>query len=526
MKNMIRKLMSFVVIMMMTLVFVNSESFAQGDTFVIGMEANYAPFNWSQATDKNGAYPIENSKGEYANGYDLQIAKLIAKSLNKKLVVVKMEWDGLAPAVMSGKVDAIIAGMSPTKERKQQIDFSDTYYSSDLVIVTKKNNKYLKAKKLDDLKDAKITGQLNTFHYSVIDQIKGVDKQAAMENFPSMISAVLAEKIDGYVAEKPQALSAEASNAELSYIEFGKGLGFKTSIEDTSIAIGVKKNSKLTAQINEALKKITPEDRDKLMKEMVRLNVEKDKPQGFFAKVKDIFNEYGSLFIKGALMTLFIASVSTIVGFMIGIVVAVIRNMKLDKDKNKFSYCLHKLINFILACYVEVFRGTPMMVQAMLIYFGAKLYLGIDMAPISAALFIVSINTGAYLSEVVRGGINSIDVGQMEACKAVGMTHAQSMIYVILPQAIKNILPSIGNEFVINIKDTSVLNVISVTELFFVSKSIAGSTYNIFETYAVTCVIYFVLTFSLTRILLLIEKKAYNREYVMESTTGGMFNGK
>ena len=122
-----------------------------------------------------------------------------------------------------------------------------------------------------------------------------------------------------------------------------------------------------------------------------------------------------------------------------------------------------------------------MMVQSMLIYFGAKLYLGIDMAPISAALFIVSVNTGAYLSEVVRGGINSVDVGQMEACKALGMTHGQSMINVILPQAIKNILPSIGNEFVINIKDTSVLNVISVTELFFVSKSIAGSTYNIFD---------------------------------------------
>lgn len=262
------------------------------------------------------------------------------------------------------------------------------------------------------------------------------------------------------------------------------------------------------------------------MQEMVRLNVEKDQPQGFLSKVKSIFNEYGSLFLKGALMTLFIASVSTIVGFLIGILVAVIRNMKLDKDKNKFTYYLHKVINFILACYVEIFRGTPMMVQSMLIYFGAKLYLGIDMAPISAALFIVSVNTGAYLSEVVRGGINSVDVGQMEACKALGMTHGQSMINVILPQAIKNILPSIGNEFVINIKDTSVLNVISVTELFFVSKSIAGSTYNIFETYAVTCVIYFVLTFSLTRLLLFIEKKSNNREYVMEATTGGMFNGK
>ncbi|MDU5923047.1 MAG: ABC transporter substrate-binding protein/permease, partial [Finegoldia magna] len=434
--------------------------------------------------------------------------------------------DGLAPAVMSGKVDAIIAGMSPTKERKEQIDFSDTYYSSDLVIVTKKDSKYINAKSLNDLKGFKITGQLNTFHYSVIDQIKDCDKLPAMESFPSMLSAVLAEKIDGYVSEKPQALSAEASNAELSYIEFEKGKGFETSAEDTSIAIGVKKNSDLTGKINEALKKISQEERDKLMQEMVRLNVEKDQPQGFLSKVKSIFNEYGSLFLKGALMTLFIASVSTIIGFLIGILVAVIRNMRLDKDKNKFTYYLHKFVNFILACYVEIFRGTPMMVQSMLIYFGAKLYLGIDMAPISAALFIVSVNTGAYLSEVVRGGINSVDVGQMEACKALGMTHSQSMINVILPQAIKNILPSIGNEFVINIKDTSVLNVISVTELFFVSKSIAGSTYNIFETYAVTCVIYFVLTFSLTRILLYIEKKSNNKEYIMEATTGGMFSGK
>lgn len=526
MKNFTRKLISVLMLLMMMFVFIDTESFAKKDTFVIGMEANYAPFNWSQSTDENGAYPIENSKGEYANGYDVQIAKKIADSLGKKLVVVKMEWDGLAPAVMSGKVDAIIAGMSPTKERKEQIDFSDTYYSSDLVIVTKKESKYIKAKSLNDLKDFKITGQLNTFHYTVIDQIKDCDKLPAMESFPSMLSAVLAEKIDGYVAEKPQALSAEASNAELSYIEFEKGSGFETSAEDTSIAIGVKKNSDLTEKINEALKKISPEERDKLMQEMVRLNVEKDQPQGFLSKVKSIFNEYGSLFLNGALMTLFIASVSTIIGFLIGILVAVIRNMKLDKDKNKFTYYLHKVINFILACYVEIFRGTPMMVQSMLIYFGAKLYLGIDMAPISAALFIVSVNTGAYLSEVVRGGINSVDVGQMEACKALGMTHGQSMINVILPQAIKNILPSIGNEFVINIKDTSVLNVISVTELFFVSKSIAGSTYNIFETYAVTCIIYFVLTFSLTRLLLFIEKKSNNREYVMEATTGGMFNGK
>ena len=162
------------------------------------------------------------------------------------------------------------------------------------------------------------------------------------------------------------------------------------------------------------------------------------------------------------------------------------------------------------------------MVQAMLIFYGAKQYLNIDMSTLFAALLIVSINTGAYLSEVVRGGINSIDEGQFEACKALGMSHSQTMFNVVIPQTIKSILPAIGNEFVINIKDTSVLNVISVTELFFVSKSIAGSTYQIFQTYLMTAIIYFVLTFVVTRVILYLEKKLTNKEFVLESSTGGL----
>ena len=124
------------------------------------------------------------------------------------------------------------------------------------------------------------------------------------------------------------------------------------------------------------------------------------------------------------------------------------------------------------------------------------------------------------MSEVVRGGINSIDNGQFEACKALGMTHFQTMTNVVLPQAVKNILPSLGNEFVINIKDTSVLNVISVTELFFMSKSVAGSTYQYFPTYLITAIIYFVLTFVITRIINHLERKMYGREYIHEATTG------
>jgi putative lysine transport system permease protein len=166
-----------------------------------------------------------------------------------------------------------------------------------------------------------------------------------------------------------------------------------------------------------------------------------------------------------------------------------------------------KIINTILSMYVEVFRGTPMIVQAMVIYYGSKQAFDIDMSPLFAGIFIVSINTGAYMAEIVRGGIVSIDKGQFEAAYAVGMSHNQTMINVVLPQAIRNILPATGNEFVINIKDTSVLNVIAVTELFFQTKSVAGINYKYFETFFIASAIYFVMTYTVTRILRYIERK-------------------
>jgi putative lysine transport system permease protein len=148
-----------------------------------------------------------------------------------------------------------------------------------------------------------------------------------------------------------------------------------------------------------------------------------------------------------------------------------------------------------------------MIVQAMVIYYGAAQALNWDMNRFSAAILIVSINTGAYMSEIVRGGIISIDKGQFEAAQAVGMSHLQTMVNVILPQAIRNILPATGNEFVINIKDTSVLNVISVSELYFQTKSVAGNNFRYFESFFVACVLYFVMTFTVTRILRWVEKK-------------------
>ena len=204
-------------------------------------------------------------------------------------------------------------------------------------------------------------------------------------------------------------------------------------------------------------------------------------------------------------MTLFISIIGTLIGTLIGLLVGVIRTIPVPERGIKKVFL--KIINIILSVYIEFFRGTPMIVQAMVIFYGSAQFLGIDINKIVAALFIVSINTGAYMSEIVRGGIVSIDKGQFEAAQAIGMTHFQTMINVVLPQVIRNILPATGNEFVINIKDTSVLNVISVSELFFTTKSIAGNNFRYFESFFVACILYFIMTFTVTRILRAIERK-------------------
>lgn len=231
-----------------------------------------------------------------------------------------------------------------------------------------------------------------------------------------------------------------------------------------------------------------------------------------FESILEIISKFGPMFIRGAGVTLLISVVGTIIGLCIGMIVGVIRTIPIpEKDVKKKSLKLKryflKFINAILSIYIEVFRGTPMIVQAMVIYFGSLAAFNIDMNKMTAAFFIVSINTGAYMSEIVRGGILSIDKGQFEAANAVGMNHIQTMKNVVLPQVIRNILPATGNEFVINIKDTSVLNVISVTELYFQTKSVAGATFDYFSSFFVASVIYLVMTFTITRILRYVEKR-------------------
>lgn len=229
-------------------------------------------------------------------------------------------------------------------------------------------------------------------------------------------------------------------------------------------------------------------------------------PTTFFGWVGFILDKYGTLFLSGVGVTLLVAITGTVIGFVIGLLVAILRTIPVAPRDPWYRRVPLKVLSGLLNVYIEVFRGTPMIVQAMVIYYGS-MQMGLRMPVLVAAVLIVLVNTGAYMAEIVRGGIISVPKGQKEAACAIGMTHWQSMVHVVLPQAVRNIMPSIGNEFVVNIKDSSVLNVISVNELFFMSKSAAGTYLRYFEVFFITACIYLVLTFTVTRLLRLLERK-------------------
>lgn len=237
----------------------------------VGMECAYQPFNWTQYDNSNGAVAISGKSGQYANGYDVIIAKKIAAALNYKLEIYAYEWDSLIPAVESGALDFIIAGMSPTDERKEIIDFSVNYYESNLVVVVRKDGAYANANSLADFNGAKIVAQSGTFHDEVVDQIPGVQHQTAMDDFPMMITALKSNTISGYIAEEPGAIADCNANSEFKYIPLvNNDNGFTiTDMSNVALAVGLKKNSSLLAKVNDTLNALSDSEKIALMTQAV-----------------------------------------------------------------------------------------------------------------------------------------------------------------------------------------------------------------------------------------------------------------
>ncbi len=226
---------------------------------------------------------------------------------------------------------------------------------------------------------------------------------------------------------------------------------------------------------------------------------------GFFAICLNILQTYGPSFLLGVRTTLLVSLSGTMIGLGIGLLTGGFRAVKLDYSVSFPRRLVKKLLDIIIKVYIDIFRGTPMMVQAVFLYYALLNVVHWD--KMTAAIVVISINTGAYMAEIVRSGIQAVDPGQTEAARSLGMSNSQTMFSVVLPQAIRNAFPAIGNEFIVNIKDSSVLMIISISDLMFQSKSIAGTTYHFEQTYFVTAMIYFILTTTASVILNFIEKK-------------------
>ncbi len=221
--------------------------------------------------------------------------------------------------------------------------------------------------------------------------------------------------------------------------------------------------------------------------------------------------KYSAMFLQGTYLTLYTAVIGTIVGFVLGYLIGVIQDMTINPGDNVVKKILVRVLKWISSVYVEVFRDTPMIVQAMIIYYGLR-QANVEMTPVFAGILVTVLNTGAYMAETVRAGIGSIDIGQREGAFAMGMSPMKTMFYVVLPQAFKNIIPEMANTFLTNLKMTSVLNVIAVQELFMAAKTAGGNYYKYFESYLVIALIYFVLCFVFNKLFILIEKRMQGDE--------------
>ncbi|HCZ7107740.1 TPA: ABC transporter permease subunit [Staphylococcus aureus] len=434
----------------------------------VGLSADYAPMEFEHTV---------NGKTEYA-GVDIDLAKKIAKDNNLKLKIVNMSFDSLLGALKTGKIDIIISGMTSTPERKKQVDFSDSYMMTKNIMLVKKDkvNEY---KDIKDFNNKKVGAQKGTEQEKIAQTEIENASITSLSRLPDVILALKSGKVEGAVVEKPVAEAYLKQNPKLGI----SNVKFNEEEKDTVIAVP-KDSPKLLSQINKTIKEV--KDKGLIDKYMTNAANAMNDDSGFISK-------YGSFFLKGIKITILISLIGVALGSILGAFVAL---MKLSKIK---------IISWIASIYIEILRGTPMLVQVFIVFFGITAALGLDISALVCGTIALVINSSAYIAEIIRAGINAVDKGQMEAARSLGLNYRQTIKSVIMPQAIKNILPALGNEFVTLIKESSIVSTIGVGEIMFNAQVVQGISFDPFTPLIVAAALYFVLTFVLTRIMNMIE---------------------
>ncbi|HDA7202287.1 TPA: ABC transporter permease subunit [Staphylococcus aureus] len=480
MKCLIRFILVLGLLISSAMVYINPAAYAEQDQkwekikergeLRVGLSADYAPMEFEHTV---------NGKTEYA-GVDIDLAKKIAKDNNLKLKIVNMSFDSLLGALKTGKIDIIISGMTSTPERKKQVDFSDSYMMTKNIMLVKKDkvNDY---KDIKDFNNKKVGAQKGTEQEKIAQTEIENASITSLSRLPDVILALKSGKVEGVVVEKPVAEAYLKQNPKLGI----SNVKFNEEEKDTVIAVP-KDSPKLLSQINKTIKEV--KDKGLIDKYMTNAANAMNDDSGFISK-------YGSFFLKGIKITILISLIGVALGSILGAFVAL---MKLSKIK---------IISWIASIYIEILRGTPMLVQVFIVFFGITAALGLDISALVCGTIALVINSSAYIAEIIRAGINAVDKGQMEAARSLGLNYRQTMKSVIMPQAIKNILPALGNEFVTLIKESSIVSTIGVGEIMFNAQVVQGISFDPFTPLLVAAALYFVLTFVLTRIMNMIEER-------------------
>ena len=250
-----------------------------------------------------------------------------------------------------------------------------------------------------------------------------------------------------------------------------------------------------------------------------------------FTDIGSLWDKYSAVYLNGIANTLILATTATLIGCVIGFLCGILQTIPYGPNDNIVKKVLLRILRIIIRVYVEVFRGTPMILQAVFIYYGLPYFFGVSFKDIwTVSILVVSINTGAYMAESNKGGIMSIDQGQFEGAKAIGMNHWQTMLYIILPQTLRNIMPQIGNNYIINVKDTSVMFIIGFSDFFAVHKMVSGAVFKYFPSAFMEMGGYLCLTLLASFLLRRLERKMAgksNYELVNEDQlvmTAGTYN--
>lgn len=443
--------------------------------YIIGTDVTFAPFEF------------QDKKGDFV-GIDMDLLKAIGKDQGFEVEIKPLGFNAAVQALETDQVDGVIAGMSITDERKQKFDFSDPYFESGVVMAVADTNDTIKG--YDDLKGKTVAVKTGTQGAEFAQSIKDKYgfKVTTFDDSSNMYEDVKAGNSDAAFEDYPVMAYAITQNVPLKLVtdkEKGGQYGF---------AVNKSKNQELLKMFNDGLTNL--KNNGEYKKIQNRYLGEADKKvekTSTLALAKENAGQLMAGLGKTLLITLISIAIASVLGILFGLL----------------SVTPSKILRGIAMIYVDIMRGVPMIVFAFFVYFTIPQMLGIKMPATLAAIIILSLNAGAYIAELVRGGINAVDNGQLEAARSLGLPYGKSMSKIILPQAVKIMIPSFINQFVITLKDTSILSIIGLVELTQTGKIIIARTYDSNMWFIIGLMYIIVITF-LTKVSNRLERRINN----------------